>query len=147
MPVLSLGTQNGLLAGSLGDKTSLSHATAHAKRYGPATAFLTVTPDDISNPTSLRLSLTQKSNKDFPAVAEDGFFDAIHQNGDFTTQANLTVPLDYTNRVRLATGNAPAVARQFRTLVECIIQTFASCCFIVQSVVCLLCCFELTSTI
>ena len=72
-PVLSFGGKTTPI-GSLGDHTMMSRAMAMAKRYGPGTVFLTLTPDDISNPTSFRYSIRSHNNTSFPACAPNDFF-------------------------------------------------------------------------
>ena len=73
LPILSLGGRNQLSAGLLGDTTSLSRAMAMAKRYGAASTLLTITPDDINNPTSFRFACDSINNEDFPAVVDEFF--------------------------------------------------------------------------
>ena len=73
-PILTLGGRNSMVAGSLGDTTSLSRAMAMAKRYGPCTTMLTLTPDDINSPTSFRLAARSLNNMTFPACVDETFF-------------------------------------------------------------------------
>jgi hypothetical protein len=71
--VLTFGARNNIMAGSLGDTTSLSHAMAMTKCYGLPSTMITVTPDDINSPTSLWLACKSISNVEFPAVADETF--------------------------------------------------------------------------
>ena len=62
LPVLAFGGRN-TIAGALGDSTSLTRAMAMANRYGPPFCLLTLTPDDINNPTSFRLACTHPKGR------------------------------------------------------------------------------------
>ena len=78
LPVLTVGVHNNLLAGSLGDKTSMHRAIAQSKRHGGGCTFLTVTPDDINNLKSLRLAVNHSSVTAFPSFTDNNFYDAVH---------------------------------------------------------------------
>ena len=125
--VLTIGSRGHFVAGSLGDKTSMERAMACAKRYGPATTFLTVSPDDVNNPTSLRLCCGNTDNLTFPAVATDEFFHKLRAGCDRIDRGTVRVPLGYTKRVQAATGNPVAVAREFRSMVENVMQVLIGC--------------------
>ena len=125
LPILTVGVQNNLLANSLGDTSSISRAIAHAKRYGPATTFLTVTPDDINNPTSFRISCAKKSNDGFPSVGTTSFADAFCQGTEYVEEGgSVKLPLDYTARFRAAVSDPVAVAVEFRRG-RCTVQAVA----------------------
>jgi len=127
LPVLSLGTKNNFLAGALGDTTSVSRGMAQAKRYGPASVFLTGTPDDINDPSIFRLACGVVDNKDFPAETDDEFFQKLHENSVHTSKGNIRFPLDYTSRTKSTTRNPVAVAHQFRAMVENLLEILVGC--------------------
>lgn len=127
LQVLTIGSRGHFVAGSIGDRTSLERAMACAKRYGPATTLLTVSPDDINNPTSLRLAVGNRDNLTFPAVANDEFFAKLRFGSDEVGKGEVKLPLGYTKRVQFATGNPVAVAREFRSMVENVLQVLIGC--------------------
>ena len=126
LPILSFGGRN-TVAGVLNDITSLERAMAVAKRHGPPTHMLTVTPDDVNTPTSFRLACTSCDNVTFPAIADEAFFDALRQNSDLTTSAGVRIPLGYSSRFKAAANNPVAVALEFRALVENILSILLRC--------------------
>ena len=44
---------------------------AMLRRYGPASLFLTLAPDDVHNPMGIRLTVKHTTNEGFPAMPED----------------------------------------------------------------------------
>ena len=98
-----------------------------SKRYGPITAMLMGTPDDINNPTSLRLACKSFNNVSFPAVAVDEFYKTLQENGTFVGENKIRIPLTYTQCAQKATQNLVAVARKFQALVENVTQIFLGC--------------------
>ena len=78
----SFGTRRHAL-GTVGDTTGLSHTIAIETQFGPgAFAFVTITPDDINNPTSFKLSMRRVSNKSFPSLAFPQFFEDLKKKSD-----------------------------------------------------------------
>ena len=67
-----LVTQASQIEYSPAERMSLaSDIIACCREHGTPSYFVTVSPDDSSNPTALRLSLRPTSNTDFPAVDND----------------------------------------------------------------------------
>ena len=126
IPILSFGSRNTTLGG-IGDTTSLQHGIAMAQRYGPGSILLTVTPDDINDPSTLRFASKTMNNTTFPAVADETFFEQLRKNGNYTEQGSVKIPLDYTARVKSSVGNPVAVAHEFRALLENIVQVLIGC--------------------
>jgi hypothetical protein len=129
LPVLSFGSRNNLL-GSIGDTTSVSRDMAMTTRYGPASTFLTITPDDVSSPSSLRLCYKSVDNTSFPATASEEFFNNLCKNVPLTDtgdSGNISVPLDYSARLKAASGNPAAVALEFQALIENILTVLIGC--------------------
>ena len=126
LPVLSFGGKN-TMAGALGDTTSLSRAMAMAKRYGPPSVMLTVTPDDINNPTSFRLACKSHSNISFPACTTQAFHDNFKNSKSIDSFGNINIPLNYTQRVKRANANPVAIAIEFRAIVENILTILIGC--------------------
>ena len=127
LPVLSFGARNNLVAGSLGDPTSLSRAMANAKRYGHIAGLVTVTPDDINCPRSLRLASKTLDNTSFPAIVDDSFFEELQKNATYVGDGNVRIPLNYTARWKAATENPVAVAVEFRAMIENVLQILIGC--------------------
>ena len=126
LPVLAFGSRNSTVSNIAGDTTMHAHGMAMAKRYGPNTSLVTVTPDDVNNPTSFRFSLIAPDNKSFPATAHDDFFDKL-QSGQKVSQGNVKIPTDYTRRFKAASGNPVAVALEFRAMMENVVQILIGC--------------------
>ena len=87
---------------------------------------MTVTPDAINNPTSLWLALSSLNNQTFPAIADEEFFKKL-QASDTVKQGNVQIPLDYSNRFKAAAHNPVAVAHEFRTMMENVVQILIGC--------------------
>ena len=66
----------------------ISRMLAMARRFGPPSCFLTIAPDDVHDPTSIRLALTHASNSEFPAVM-DSFLEALRtRSSEFQHQGS-----------------------------------------------------------
>jgi len=113
--------------GLLGDTTSLSHAIASAKRCGPSGTLLTVTPDDVNSPSSIRGACHTFNNEQFPAVADENFFEALRQNSTYVGDGNVQMPLSCSKRVQASVDNPVAVALEFRAIVENMLQILIGC--------------------
>ena len=127
LPVLTFAARNNVVAGSLGDKSSLSRTMANTRRYGPVNSLITVTPDDINNPTSLRFACRSINNISFPAIADAEFFKQLHEGGILIGEGDVKMPLHYTKRSQMATENPVSVALEYRTMIENIIQILFGC--------------------
>ena len=127
MPILNFGSRNSIVGGR-GDTTSLTRACAMAHRYGPSSTMLTITPDDINNPSSLRLAMRHFDNSSFPATVDEEFFDKLKQNSSYTQQeGTIKIPLDYSARKKAAVSNPVAVAHEFRSVLENVVQILLGC--------------------
>ena len=61
----------------------ISRMLAMARRFGPPSCFLTIAPDDVHDPTSVRLALTHATNSEFPALMGE-FMEALQtRSADF----------------------------------------------------------------
>ena len=120
--VLSFGTQDTILS-SLLNKAAMAKGISMIQRHGPASIMLTVTPDDINDPTNVRLSMRNVSNVSFPSCCDENFFDHLRKNstnfkpGDSDTK----IPLSYNHRKKLAVQNPVALAYNFRAMLQNII--------------------------
>ena len=127
LPILNFGTRNGAIGG-LGDTTSLSRAIAHAQRYGDATTMVTITPDDINCPPTLRLAVRNVDNTTFPATVDDTFFEKLMEGStEVSPKGSIKIPLSYTHRKKASVENPVAVAFQFRAMMENILTILFGC--------------------
>ena len=127
LPVLSFGSKHTPVAHSAGDTTSMARGIAMSRRRGPNTTMITVTPDDINSPTSLRFALKSMDNCSFPAAVDDTFFDKLKEGASILQNGNVSLPLNYCQRYQLAANNPIAVALEFRTMMENIISILIGC--------------------
>ena len=130
LPVLSFGSRTTVPGSLAGDTGNMARGMATAKRYGPASTFLTVTPDDINNPTSLRLCIGDRNNQIFPACTDEEFFSKLKAGESYEVDGEsgtVRIPLDYTSRMKYAVENPVAVAREFQSLMEDVIQILIGC--------------------
>ena len=124
LPVLKFGGGENNIMGSIGHSTSFSRSMALMKRYGPASVFLTITPNDVSNPTSFRLTHRSTSNSSFPATGTEDFLrhmqsdEEVYNEQDAKTGVEIPIPCDYTARVQAAAGNPVAVALEYQAMIE-----------------------------
>jgi len=133
IPVLNFGNGDRNIMGSIGDASSFSHAVAMMHRFGSASCFLTITPNDVSNPTSFRLCHRSSGNERFPASCPPEFLEALH-NDDAAFDvpgaeagATIPIPINYTARVRAAAGNPIAVAMEYQALIENVMEHLIGC--------------------
>lgn len=127
MPVLSFGTRHSV-PGSLTDPSGMSRAFAQHRRYGPGTVLYTLTVDDKNSPNLIRLSRPLTSNTKFPATVDDEFFEALQQGTCYSNEASsIKLPLDYTARHQASTSNPVAVALEFQSMIENVVQILIGC--------------------
>ena len=99
---------------------SVTKMLAMTRRYGPPSTFLTISPDDVNNPTSFRLCFRSiSSNTEFPATASDDFFEKLAERSVFVTENNVRIPTDYTSLLRKAEENPVATSMEFHHAMLC----------------------------
>jgi hypothetical protein len=125
-PILQMGSQNQPL-GSILDNTCLSRALAMCHRFGPASVFLTVTPDDVSNPTSFRLAFRSFSNFCFPAITTNNFIPSLIQGAEYINEINVPIPTSYAERYKKSCDNPVAVALEFQAMTENLLSILVGC--------------------
>ena len=127
LPILSFGGGDNNIMGSIGDSTSGWRSMALYKRFGPPSCFLTITPNDVSNPTSFRIAHRSTSNSTFPATGTEGFLKHMQSDENCYREKaskegfevrDVPIPCDYTARVRAAAGNPVAVALEYQAMIE-----------------------------
>ena len=82
-------------------------------RFGLAPWFWSISPDDMHNPTSIRLCFSSSSNHDFPAAVDNAFFAALRKNEPYQGTA-----LDETSLQRMGVLNPIATALGFHHMIE-----------------------------
>ena len=94
---------------------------AMARRYGPPSCFLTIAPDDVHDPTCIRLAITHRSNESFPAVA-DGFMEALQQgDASFAFGDGDSMSLKEGDLQALAAESPAATAMGYQNLIEVVL--------------------------
>ena len=126
LPILSMAG-NRTPFGAMEQNASIAEALALCQRHGPASVFLTVSPNDISNPTSFRFSFRSVNNKDFPAVAPADFLDSMKKEATFLGSGDVMVPpgainTDYRTKAKRACTNPVAVVTEYQRLVQNILD-------------------------
>lgn len=114
MPVLNFAGKRTLF-GAVERNNSVSRILALARRYGPASVFLTVAVDDVNDPLGFRLACRSRDNCSFPSMSDDDFDKALRQ-GSIHPTTNLCC--SYGSRVERAVSNPVAVAMQYRSMIE-----------------------------
>ena len=117
MPVLTMSGSRTLF-GAVERNVALAKLMGMGKWYGPACNFLTMAPDDVNNPTSLRASYRSCSNVNFPAVVSDDFFTALEKDSELLGEGDIAIPCAYSDRAKAACNNPVAVVVEYRTLIE-----------------------------
>ena len=118
MPVLTVSGKHTLF-GAVEKNIAVSKFSALSKRCGPGSMFGTIAPNDISNPTSFRLTFRSCNNDSFPSVAPEEFFDAMQMNSDFLVgEGNIRVPCGYSARAKAAVRNPVATVMEYKTLLD-----------------------------
>ena len=97
---------------------------------------MTISPDDINNPTSLRFAMRNFDNETFPSLASSDFFEAL-QRGDcafmprsidgMPVPGRVAIPIAYRNRVKVASHNPVAVALEYQAMIENILTILIGC--------------------
>jgi len=129
LPILSFGSKQ-TLAGAFGDSGIQARGIATSLRHTAASQFLTLTPDDVNNPTSFRMAYSSQSNQCFPSAVSSSFAATYQNSGiynDTTDIGDIQVPLSFTHRLQAAQKNPVAIACEFQALMENVIQILIGC--------------------
>ena len=87
----------------------------------------------MSNPTSFHLCHRSFSNDQFPATCPSTFLQALHEDEPFykadeeDSGITIPIPIDYTARVKAASGNPVAVAMEYQALIENVMEHLIGC--------------------
>ena len=69
MPLVMIATRS-VPFGPVERASCMSDLLSMIRKFGPPSIFLTVAPDDVHNPLSIRLTMETRANNNFPAVPE-----------------------------------------------------------------------------
>jgi len=139
LPILNFGVGKSNIMGQIGNSQSLSRALAMNNRHCSVENFLTITPNDVSNPRSFRMCLPATGNQVFPAVATEKDLEDLRQgntmtvqvdhfkDGETTRSEHRKIKCDCSARVDAANGNPVAVALEHQTLMENIMSELTGC--------------------
>ena len=92
-------------------------------QYTSAFNFLTISPDDVNNPTMFRLSIRSLSNHGFPAVVDDEFFKALQENSHIVQEHDIKIPTKHIDRLKAACKNPVATSIEFMNMMEAVFCT------------------------
>ena len=103
---------------------------ALAQRFGPSSCFLTVSPDDVHSPLTIRLSLPTTAVGEFPNV-DAGLCEALKAREDALTYhaGGRDQQLDLRERAlsRLVSDNPVASAHAFQRMMEVLTENLLGC--------------------
>jgi hypothetical protein len=108
--------------GALHDNSSLARVLSMAKRYASSTLMLTVTPDDVNNPSSFRLACASLDNTKFPSHVTESFYDHLRNCSVSMQEDDIKIPLSYTRRFEAATDNPVAVAEEYQAMLANVVS-------------------------
>jgi hypothetical protein len=89
--------------------------------------MLTITPDDINCPQTLRLAMRNINNITFPATVDDTFFEKLIEGSHDFRSGSRNIPLSYTHRKKASIQNPVAVAFQFWAMMENVLTLLLGC--------------------
>ncbi len=116
-PILSVSRKNSVL-GPLDNVRLTSEMFALFRTFGPFCNWITIAPDDISNPTIFRLTMRASNNFSIPAVATDDFLNALRQNSTVLISENVSIPVNFQARATAAMNNPVATALEYINLLD-----------------------------
>ena len=117
LPILSFIGQKQHF-GAMEYNSSITEAMALTQQFGPASVFLTISPNDVSNPASFRLAFRNVDNMQFPANAPHDFIEAMEKQSTYVGEGHMRIPTDYETKYSKANNNPFAVVEEYRRLVE-----------------------------
>ena len=79
---------------------------------------MTVSPDDINNPTSFRLCQRSCNNSSFPSDSPAEFYKAMEEDSTILAVGDVQVPINYSARAKAAASNPVATVLEYEALVE-----------------------------
>ena len=117
MPVLEFAGKQ-ILFGAFEQTSSTSKLHAMTQRYTAGSTFFTISPNDISNPNSFRLSLRSSNNISFPSTSPEEYFAAMEKDASLKICGNVELPVDYGARSRATVSNPVSSVIEYQILIE-----------------------------
>ena len=121
LPILAIGG-NRTPFGAFDQNSSVMRTMAMSMRYGAASTFLTISPDDVSNPTGYRLTFRGVNNTAFPAVVTEDFIRAMEGDAPYLGSGNVEIPTDYSSKVKASCTNPVAAVLEYNKLIDNILS-------------------------
>lgn len=104
--------------GSMERRSGVSHMIAMTRRYGPASTFVTIAPDDINSITGFRLTFRSVDNNTFPSVMTDEDLKTIREGADIIGEGEVKLPTAYLSRARAVINNPHSSSKEYKRLIE-----------------------------
>ena len=120
LPILRASSKSPF--GALESSQAITKIFALTRRFGSGSTFLTVSPDDVKNPTSYRLTYHSTDNKSFPAKVSEDFFEKLQSQSTFITEHNVSVPTSFQHMLKKANGNPIATTTEFYNMLNALFE-------------------------
>ena len=115
LPILQFAGQKSTF-GAFEKQRSIKKIYQISRRYGSPYLFLTMSFDDINNPSAIRMALKSKNNTSFPAINDPEFLQKLIQNNNTNDFGTIAIPTTYSARTQLATDNPIEYVLEFKIL-------------------------------
>ena len=117
LPILRAAGRNTTF-GSMERRSGVSHMMALTRRYGPASTFVTIAPDDINSLTGFRLTFRSVDNQTFPSMMTDEDLQSIREGADIIGEGHVKLPTSYINRAKAVINNPHSSSKEYKRLIE-----------------------------
>ena len=87
-----------------------------SRRYGCPSLFLTMSFDDVNNPSSIRMAMRSSTNTSFPATDDPEFIQHLIDGSDLIGKGSISIPSTVSERAKIAADNPIAFVFEFKTL-------------------------------
>ena len=104
--------------GSMERRSGVSHMNAMTRRYGPASTFVTIAPDDINSITGFRLTFRSINNTSFPATMTKQDVEKIREGSNIIGEGKVKLPTSYRNRMKAVINNPHSSSKEYKRLIE-----------------------------
>jgi hypothetical protein len=128
MSVMTITGSKSNFFGATASKLSEVKIRNMVRKYGPAAAFVTISPDDINNPTSFRLSVRRmKDSTDpckYPRETDDNFYSAMKEQSVEVGAGSIPIPFpcNYAARAKATVGNPVAAVLEYKMMISSVLK-------------------------
>ena len=123
MPVLSMASPKNTCFGATVSKDIEVQLRNLCRHYGPPSIFLTIAPNDIGDPTALRLTFyNTKNNKEFPNVTSSDYYDRLIEGSEVIGQEDIRFPCSYDERLKATVRDVVASVTQYQNLIGSVLS-------------------------